>query len=552
MEFDLSKSFVFLKRECENILFFTGEQLFLDKIKDIPISKSGKDLFDVFFALPFCQIKEKGFDFGVDNKNKISCLKIKNVEEIYKSDFLREFSFCENIDLEEKISFDLTKTEYEKIVKKIIKDEIGEGEGANFVIARNGKAKIKNMSHKIAITIFKNFLDETGSHWPFLFFDGEKYLMGISPEAHIVVDGENVEMNPISGTFRKDENFTYKNFLKFLGNEKEINELFMVVDEELKMMSNICEKGGVIVGPLLKEMSYLFHTEYLLKGKSKKNILDILQKSMFAATVTGSPIKNACRIIKKYEKKNRGFYSSCVALAGKNEDGKDFLDSSILIRSSEIDKKGNAKFSVGASLVRNSLSHEEALETDAKIAGIIRSFENKKNEGLISYLDCLEKNDKAYKILEKRNKHLSKFWFLSQEKKQKKSLQITIIDNEDDFSFMLKHIFECIGFTVSIISYKNYVCKKDKSDLTIIGPGPGNPLNKKDDKIKKINEVLGELLKENKKIFAVCLGHQILCNKFGIKIEKKDKPLQGIQKEIDFFGKWSAISYRIDTHRKCC
>jgi phenazine biosynthesis protein phzE len=51
-------------------------------------------------------------------------------------------------------------------------------------------------------------------------------------------------MNPISGTFRKAkyENYTdfKKDFILFLKDQKEINELFMCVDEELKMMSKIC------------------------------------------------------------------------------------------------------------------------------------------------------------------------------------------------------------------------------------------------------------------------------------------------------------------------
>jgi phenazine biosynthesis protein phzE len=51
-------------------------------------------------------------------------------------------------------------------------------------------------------------------------------------------------MNPISGTFRKAKYNNYsdfkENFVEFLKDQKETNELFMCVDEELKMMSKIC------------------------------------------------------------------------------------------------------------------------------------------------------------------------------------------------------------------------------------------------------------------------------------------------------------------------
>ena len=42
----------------------------------------------------------------------------------------------------------------------------------------------------------------------------------------------------------------------------------MVVDEELKMMCDICNEGGQVLGPFLKPMTHLVHTEYLLAGRT--------------------------------------------------------------------------------------------------------------------------------------------------------------------------------------------------------------------------------------------------------------------------------------------
>ena len=79
-------------------------------------------------------------------------------------------------------------------------------------------------------------------------------------------------MNPIRGTFRVrrddgDERASRTRLLDFLADEKEIYELFMVVDEELKMMCDICHEGGQVLGPFLKPMTHLIHTEYLLAGR---------------------------------------------------------------------------------------------------------------------------------------------------------------------------------------------------------------------------------------------------------------------------------------------
>ena len=44
----------------------------------------------------------------------------------------------------------------------------------------------------------------------------------------------------------------------------------MVVDEELKMMCDICSEGGQILGPYLKPMTHLIHTEYILAGRTRR------------------------------------------------------------------------------------------------------------------------------------------------------------------------------------------------------------------------------------------------------------------------------------------
>ncbi len=92
----------------------------------------------------------------------------------------------------------------------------------------------------------------------------------------------------------------------------------MVVDEELKMMCDICHEGGQVLGPFLKPMTHLVHTEYLLAGRTDRDVRDVLRDTMFAATVTGSPVENACRLIKKYETEGRGYYGAALALLGRD------------------------------------------------------------------------------------------------------------------------------------------------------------------------------------------------------------------------------------------
>ena len=217
---------------------------------------------------------------------------------------------------------------------------------------------------------------ERGAYWTFCFFTGERFLIGASPERHVSVRSGDVRMNPISGTFRVagHGDDLKERLLEFLADEKEVFELFMVVDEELKMMCDICHEGGQVLGPFLKPMTHLIHTEYLLAGRSDRDHREILRDTMYAATVTGAPVENACRLIADYEPEGRGYYGAALALFGRSPDGTPTMDSPILIRTADVSPAGELKVTAGATLVRDSDAAYEVAETRAKAGGILSAF----------------------------------------------------------------------------------------------------------------------------------------------------------------------------------
>lgn len=542
--------FAIIKRkEDDKFLLFQGSVIELDKLSDIPRKKT-KNKFHTLSIIPFSQIKERGFCVN-DDGAKILCINIEKQTE-YSEEQLFQILPNEQIILNGDVKYNYTEQEYNQIIKKVIENEIGNGEGANFVIPRKGTAKIKNFSAKKALSIFKNFLtSEQGSYWTFLFFTGKQYFIGATPERHIAIKNKSVTMNPISGTFRKkgfggDLKKIKKELLKFLSDQKEINELFMVVDEELKMMADICDNGGMIIGPLLKEMSQLIHTEYLLSGKSGKDIIDIFRRSMFAATVTGSPVENACRIIKKYETESRRYYASALTLIGKDNNGVDTLDSPIIIRTFEIDMQGNILLRVGGTIVRDSVPKSEVEETKSKMQAMLNCIQNTQIEKPEMFLSKMD--DDANEILQKRNQRLSKFWFFNQQDEnlivpQLDGKKIVIIDNEDDFCFMLKHMLKRMGCDADVIRFSNYDFEKHNADITVAGAGTGNPNEENDEKMKIIYCIINKLFQHKKNFFAVCLGHQMLCRYLGIKVERKTDPSQGIAQEIFLNGKNELVGF---------
>lgn len=543
------------KQDSEEILILVGETSRCRQITDIPRktgSTDGKCVYDTISVVPFCQIRERGYT-ARDDGEEILTIRVTRQQEVVAESFIQLLP-QETISLAEDIVYDSSEEEYAAIIRDIVEKEIGNGEGANFVVPRNATGLIEEFSVAKALTIFRSLLEnDYGTYWKFIFYDTSRFFIGSTPERHLLVQGGRVKMNPISGTFRKDRNWasrkTFKaDLLQFLTDQKEINELFMVVDEELKMMARMCDRGGAIVGPLLKEMSRLIHSEYLLSGESDKDIFELFTDSMFAATVVGSPVENACHIIARYSGSSRRYYGSAMMLVGRDEEGRDFLDSPITIRTAEIDASGRMYVSVGATLVKDSVPEEEVRETRAKGAALFASILHpEQKEVTPPMLTRLYNDDEIIETMVQRNQNLSNFWFFKQESGgivgNGKPLAITIIHNEDDFVYMLRHMFTCMGIATTVVRYDEYDLQHDSGDITLLGPGPGNPNETDVAKIAINMKIAAELLKAKKNSLFICLGHQILCKTLGFEVKRKASPMQGSQVRINLFGREELVGF---------
>lgn len=547
---------MFQKQDCEDVLVLVGEALSLDRIDEIPrrqgISSRGC-AYDSVSMIPFSQIREKGYK-ARNGGERILTIRIEQHFEVPVEDLLEELDDGDIV-LENGFETDMTAEAYEELIQRIVEDEIGNGEGANFVVPRTFSGRIKDFSTAKAASIFRYLLlNDYGTYWKFVFFDGSRFFIGSTPERHLFVENGRVKMNPISGTFRKNREYRHRSEFKadlmaFLNDPKEINELFMVVDEELKMMSRMCSQGGAIIGPLLKEMSRLIHSEYLLSGESDKDVIELFKDSMFAATVTGSPVENACNIIMKYSPRSRRYYGSAILLLGRDEKGGETLDSPITIRTLEIDGSGRFQAAVGATLVRDSIASEEVLETDAKGAALLSSLVSRGKQDIPpALLTRLANDDEIAEQLQFRNQYLSNFWFFRQETRltsefDHRAIKMTIIHNGDDFVYMLQHIFRSFGMATTIVPYTDYTIEQDDSAVTLVGPGPGDPEQSSDPKMQKNYAIVRDLLNHRKPSLFICLGHQFLCRQLGFELARKTVPHQGVQEKIDLFGRSERVGF---------
>ncbi len=544
------------KQDSEDCLILTGNAILCNTINDIPRKRGSHPegtIYDTISIVPFSQIKERGYRVR-DVGEKIITIRISS-QHVVETDQLMQSIPREEISLKRAIEYDTSEEDYCRLINDIVEKEIGNGQGANFVIPRNGEGQFESFSATKALTIFRSLVEnDYGTYWKFIFYDTSRFFIGSTPERHLLVQDGKVKMNPISGTMRKDRQWARrtdfkKDLLNFLTDRKEINELFMVVDEELKMMAKMCDQGGAIIGPLLKEMSHLIHSEYLLSGESDKDIFELFTDSMFAATVVGSPVENACNIIAKYAQNSRRYYGSALMLVGRDENGRDFLDSPISIRTAEIDTSGKMHFSVGATLVKDSQPQQELEETKAKSAALLAGITaTNTTVPAPPLLAKLYNDDEIAETMALRNQNLSKFWFYNQAYSRTRhsfaaQVKITIIDNEDDFVHMLKHMLDSMGAKVSIVRYDDYHFDRDQSHITILGPGPGNPNENEVRKIALNNQICAELLSQKKLSLFICLGHQFLCKSLGFSVERKKNPLQGTQMRINLFDQEEEVGF---------
>ncbi|MFD7910428.1 anthranilate synthase family protein [Streptomyces sp. NPDC059752] len=529
-------------RDHDTVEVLIGQVGEVERLADLPVGE-----LPALALVPFRQIRERGFDVRDDG----TPLSVLVAEEAYAIPLAEALAALPSHPVRvDDGGFDVPDAEYAATVRRVIEDEIGRGEGANFVIRRTYEGRIDGFDRADALALFRRLLEgERGAYWTYVVHTGERTLVGASPEVHVRMSGGTVVMNPISGTYRYPAGGpTADSLLAFLGDRKETEELSMVVDEELKMMCTVGDMGGVVVGPRLKEMSHLAHTEYELRGRSSLDVREVLRETMFAATVTGSPVQNACRVIERYEAGGRGYYAGALALLGRDPAGAQTLDSPILIRTADIAADGTLRVPVGATLVRHSDPAGEVAETHAKAAGVLaalgvrpaaprRAFEGAR----------LADDPRVRAALAARREDLAPFWLRMQERPAAPAGHALVVDGEDTFTAMLAHVLRVAGLEVTVRRYDDPGLRAAAlawEGPIVLGPGPGDPADAADPKMRMLRALTADLLAGHRHgLVGVCLGHELLAAELGLPLVRKAEPAQGAQTRIDLFGAEEVVGF---------
>ncbi|MDR1825144.1 MAG: anthranilate synthase family protein [Bifidobacteriaceae bacterium] len=564
-----AKPFALIRRGDEpHVDLLTGTITDVDSTADIPLSAEAQTILAL---VPFRQIAERGFDV-VDDAAPLRCLVATERTPITVEDLLAQLpprppAFTAQ-------GFDIADQQYAEQVKDVIREEIGCGEGANFVIHRSFRGQVEGPANQAVLAWLGALLRrEQGAYWTYAVFTPGVAFAGASPERHLTIKGGVVTMNPISGTYRHPaEGPTVPGMLRFLTDAKEVDELFMVVDEELKLMSAICPRGGRVLGPYLKPMSKVTHTEYLLEGATDKDPREVLRHTMFAPTVTGSPMENACTVIARREKRPRGYYAGVMALFERDQAaGRWDVDAPIMIRTAYVDGAGRVSVPAGATLVRHSDPMSEVAETRTKAAGVLAAIgvQVAGDAGVVAVPDAagspvsvaapdtapapqvvssgeVAEDPQVKRTLMYRNERLAQFWLRPQggQEPALAGLGITIVDAEDHFSQMLAHQLRHLGARATVVPWRTYdpAAPSFADDIIVAGPGPGDP-SSTEPRVEALRRVIVHRLAANRPLLAVCLSHQILCHHLGLDLRQLTRPHQGEQITDNLFGRPATLGY---------
>jgi anthranilate synthase component 1 len=201
-------------------------------------------------------------------------------------------------------------------------------------------------------------------------------LVGSSPEVHVRVTGDLVELRPIAGTRKRGatEEEDEANANDLLADPKERAEHLMLVDLARNDLGRIAAYGTVKVTDFMtiERYSHVMHIVSHVSGKLSggRTAYDVMRATFPAGTVSGSPKVRAMQIINELEKSKRCTYAGAVGYFGF--DGN--LDSCIALRTVLL-KDGKAYVQAGGGVVADSTPEGEYQESVNKAMAAMRAID---------------------------------------------------------------------------------------------------------------------------------------------------------------------------------
>ena len=212
------------------------------------------------------------------------------------------------------------------------------------------------------------------SPYMFLMEDPDFAVVGASPEVHVRLTGDQVEIRPIAGTRHRGTTEAEDLALEqdLLADEKEKAEHLMLVDLARNDIGRVCQYGTVEVFDYMtiERYSHVMHIVSQVVGRIRpdQNAYDLLRATFPAGTLSGAPKVRALQIISELEQSQRGVYGGAIGYFGYGGNH----DSAIGIRTAVI-KDRKIYIQSGAGIVADSIPENEFMETVNKAKAMLKA-----------------------------------------------------------------------------------------------------------------------------------------------------------------------------------
>ncbi|HEX4978305.1 MAG TPA: phenazine-specific anthranilate synthase component I, partial [Nocardioides sp.] len=143
-------------RDSATVTLVGGSRSEVERLADVPLEEglpAAGRRFDRLLAVPFRQVAERGFE-AHDDAAPLTVVEIASETEVPLAELLAALP-DEEVGFTDRGGFETSDEEYARLVRTIIDDEIGNGEGANLVVGRHYRARLRDWGPAKALTVLR-------------------------------------------------------------------------------------------------------------------------------------------------------------------------------------------------------------------------------------------------------------------------------------------------------------------------------------------------------------------------------------------------------------
>lgn len=359
-------SFKFINNGLFGYIAYDGVKYF-EEIRINNKRKGNLEIPDIYYAVyqNIIAINHFNNEAYIFDHNYKSTNNLKEIEQLLKVKNFATYNFQRQ---KEPIS-NLTDQDFRDNVK-LGKKHCQRGDVFQLVLSRRFSQAFKGDE----FNVYRSLRSINPSPYLFYFDYGNFKIFGSSPEAQLVVKGDQAEIHPIAGTFRRTGNDEEDAVLAkdLAADEKENAEHVMLVDLARNDLSRHSSNVKVEKYRETQFFSHVIHLVSKVTGVKNKNTgtMQIVADTFPAGTLSGAPKYSAMTLIEKYENVNRSAYGGAIGFM----DFEGNFNHAIIIRSF-VSKNHHLHYQAGAGIVSESNEENELQEVYNKLGALTKALE---------------------------------------------------------------------------------------------------------------------------------------------------------------------------------